>query len=439
MTMSAARGIAGVVTALYLAAEGFSALDLGILFLCVTATSAVMASLIGLLSDRVGRKPFLIAIPMLAASAAAMYAFDRAPWVLFVFAALGTFGRGAGAGGGSVGPYQPAESALLAESAPGSVRSAVFGRAAFASSLGALFGGLLAALAHPHAHLTAAAATSVYRPAFLAASVLAAGAGLMALGLRERREPGAKGQRRNRIHWPRRSWPMLWRFWVTNGVNGFAIGMIGPFMSYWLYLRYAATPAEIGLLFAAVNLGSLVSTLAAAGIGRRFGTLTAIVAVRAITGVLLVPMVLAPTFWLAGGIYFLRMLAQRVGLPLRQSFTQDVADPGERASMAALSTLSAQGTMAVSQVLAGYLFAEVSLAAPFEVGAVFQCINAGLYAVLFGRPRRKGRAAPLGEPRPANDESSLVAAGPRDGYGQEEGAPGRGEPPRVEETRLGPG
>ncbi len=409
ISMSAARGIAGVVTALYLAAEGFSAVQLGVLFLCVTVVSAVMAAVIGLMSDRWGRKLFLVSIPMLAALAAAVYAFDRSPVVLFVFAALGTFGRGAGAGGGSVGPYQPAESALVAESAPGSARTAAFGRIGFASSLGALCGGLLAALAQTHGHLTPASATAVYRPAFLAAAVLAAVAGLMAIGLHEARRVRAPAHGRNRIRWPRKSWPVLWRFWVTNGVNGFAIGMFGPFVSYWLYLRYGATPAEIGLLFAVVNLGSLVSTLSAAGIGNRFGTVTAIVVVRAVTGVLLVPMVLAPTFWLAAVIYFIRMVAQRVGLPLRQSFTQEVADPGERASLAALSNLPAQGTMAGSQVLAGYLFDEVSLAAPFEVAAVFQCLNAVLYAFLFGRPRR----ARAGSPEPA-----MSAVDPQLEYGE---------------------
>jgi predicted MFS family arabinose efflux permease len=170
---------------------------------------------------------------------------------------------------------------------------------------------------------------------------------------------------------------------VANGVNGLAIGMIGPFMSYWLSRRYDVGPAPIGLLFALINLGSLASTLAAAGVGRRMGTVRTIAVVRAIGGVLLVPMVLAPSFWLAGAIYFVRMLAQRVGLPLRQSFVQDLAHPDERASMAALSNVPAQATMAGSQALAGYLFDEVSLAAPFELAAVFQCLNAVLYAVLF--------------------------------------------------------
>jgi MFS family permease len=415
-TMSAARAIAGVVTALYLADEGFSAFELGLLFLCVTLVSAVMASGIGMVSDRIGRKPFLVVIPMLAAASAAVYAYSPLPLVLFVFAALGSFGRGAGAGGGSVGPYQPAESALVAEAVPGAHRAAAFGRLAFSSSLGALLGGLLAGLAHPSHHMTHAAATQAYRPAFLAAAVLAAAAAAIALFLSEQRRTDrpAAGAGRRRIKWPRSSWPALWRFWVTNGTNGLAIGLLGPFVSYWLFRRYGASPEQIGVLFAIVNLGSLVSTLSAAGIARRFGTVPAIVIVRAIGGVLLVPMVLAPSFWIAGVIYFVRMLAQRVGLPLRQSFTQDMADPDERASLAALSNLPAQATMAGSQVLAGYLFEEVSLSAPFELSAVLQLVNAVAYGTLFGwfAPRRKSGTPPGAPERPEQHVGSATGGSP---------------------------
>lgn len=412
LAMSVSRAVAGVVTALYLAAEGFSGLELGLLFLCVTVLSAAFSTGIGVVSDRVGRKRFLVAVPFLTAVAALVFAFTGAAPVLFVFASLGSLGRGQGAGANNVGPYQPAESALVAEVVPSDSRAAAFGRLAFVSSLGALVGGLLAGLASAGPHVTGAAATSAYRPAFLAAALFAAVAGILALGINEasgsrvpdpsRRadatdgsEPGAGSRpgidhRAGHFRWPRNSWPVLWRFWLTNGTNGLAIGMIGPFVSYWLFRRYGATPGTIGLLFALVNAGSLVSTLVAAGIARRLGTVKVISAVRALTGVLLVPMALAPTFWAAGAVFFVRMLIQRVGLPLRQSFTQDMADPEERASLAALSNLPAQGTMAGSQVLAGYLFDEVSLAAPFELAAVVQCVNAALYPILFAwRPPRR--------------------------------------------------
>jgi MFS family permease len=442
--MSVARAISGVVTALYLAADGFSALAIGALFLVVTVASAVISTAVGMTSDRVGRKPYLVAVPLLAAVSAGVFALSRDPVLLFVFAALGSFGRGQGAGGGTVGPYQPAESAFVADGVPPSARAAAFGRLAFVSAAGAIAGSLLAGLAHGHRRMPAPTAIASYRPAFVAAALLAAVAAIAALWLREpggRRKwghlpasaatsdrpapsplggadpapprtaapptrprtylagPGngppftATARRASPptpISWPRRSWPALWRLWVTNGTNGLGIGLLGPFLSYWLGRRYGATPATIGLLFALVNLGSLVTTLTAAGVGRRLGTVRAIAAARAIGGLLTIPMVLAPTFWLAGAVFFVRMMAQRTGMPLRQSFTQDLAHPAERSSVAALSLLPAQATMAASQVLAGYLFDEVGLAAPFELSAVFQLANSALYGLLFGLAKPRG-------------------------------------------------
>jgi MFS family permease len=412
LAMSGARAIAGVVTALYLARLGFSGFRIGLVFLGVALASAAMSTVIGFASDRIGRKPFLVAIPLLAALAALGFGFSRTPAVLFVLAALGSFGRGAGAGGGSVGPYQPAESAFIAEAVPAADRSAAFGRLSVASSLGALAGGLLAGLARPAARLSPVGVTAAYRPAFLAAAALAGLAGLVALGLREPRQLPSrpKGRRiAETFRWPRRSWPALWRLWITNGTNGLAIGAFGPFVAYWLHRRYGVGPATVGELFAAVNFATLVSGFLAAGAARRFGTVRAIVAVRAITAVLLVPMVEAPSFLIAGAVFLVRMLIQRIGLPLRQSYTQDLAHPDERASMAALSNLPAQATMAGSQVLAGYLFDEVSLASPFEVAAFFQAANAALYWLLFERFSPK---------RHVLDQGAAAVTAPQGGLGE---------------------
>ena len=407
--MSAARAIAGVVTALYLAAEGFSAVRLGLLFLGVALSSAVLSAAIGLLSDAIGRKFFLVVVPLLATAASCVFAARRAATLLFVFAALGSFGRGAGAGAGNVGPYQPAESAFIAEIVPAARRTDAFGFVAFASSLGALAGGLLAGLARP-GHLQGPAAMHAYRPAFLAAAVLSALAGVLALWLSEPRRAPHHNQRLRPL-FPRRSWKVLWRFWITNGLNGVAIGMFGPFVSYWFHRRFGASPAEIGVLFAVVNLATLASALVAASVGRRFGTVSAIVGVRFFQGLLLVPMALSPTFWVAGAVYLLRMVVQRVGLPLRQSFTQEVADPDERARLAALSSLPAQGTQAGSQVLAGYLFDEVALAAPLLVAGIVQTLNAGAYAALFGTSSAPQAVTPdRRDPAPASAPSPPGAA-----------------------------
>ena len=399
LSMSAMRALAGIVTPIYLALIGFNAVALGWLFVVVAVTSAILSSTVGLLSDRIGRKPFLIALPLLAALAGVMFAVTRDVPLLFVFAALGSFGRGAGAGAGMIGPYQPAEQALLAEAAPPRARNDVFGRVAFFSSLGALIGGgPLATLPDllPRLRMGGADGLAGYRIAFLAMAVLAVIAALLVVPIADRRPPrpahtqsapatGARGRWNPLRGVSPTSWPILLRLWATNSVNGLAVGFFGPFITYWFYRRYGAGTATVGALYTIINLAALASNLYAPRLAKRMGLVRAIVWGRALQAILMVPMVLAPTFWLAGALYLLRMQAQRIALPLRQSYTMAVVPPQERGTVGALSNLPMQVTSAVSPGIAGYIFDNISLSLPFEIGAVLQAVNAFMFYYFFHR------------------------------------------------------
>lgn len=376
--MSSSRALAGVVTPVYLALLGFSGLKLGLLFLCVAVASAVMSSVIGVASDRIGRRPFLIILPLAAGLAGVVFSLTSETVLLFIAASIGTFGRGAGAGAGAVGPYQPAESALVTELSTPSQRNTVFTRLAVISSLGAIAGGLFA-LVTGAGHPSASQALSLFRPAFLIAAALAIVAGLLALWIREPARIRAEHDKHQRVHFPSRSRALLYRLWITNGVNGLAIGMIGPFVAYWFYRRFDVGAGMIGVLFAVINLVSAFTTLSASGFARRYGLVRTVTFVRSVQAVLLVPMVLAPTFEIAGALYLLRMIVQRIGMPLRQSYVLAMADPAERASVTALSNLPSQFAMAASPTLSGYIFDEVSLSLPFELAAALQLCNTALF------------------------------------------------------------
>jgi MFS family permease len=315
--------------------------------------------------------------------------------LIFIFAALGSFGRGAGAGAGTVGPYQPAEQALLADAVSARHRNSLFGRIAFASSLGALIGsgpltvlpGVLGRFGLPVAH-----GLAPYRFSFVVLAALAVLAGLLAIPVREARPardpvPAApvSGRRWRRPHLrlSAKTRPILYRLWATNTVNGLAVGFFGPFITYWFFRRYGAGADVVGPLFAVINLAAMVSNLMAARFAAWLGVVRAITVSRALQAVLIVPMVLAPTFWLAGAFYLLRMLAQRMGLPLRQSYVMGVVAPEERGSVAALSNLPSQAASAVSPTAAGYLFDHVALALPFEIGALLQAVNTVMFFVFF--------------------------------------------------------
>jgi MFS family permease len=424
--MSAMRALAGIVTPIYLALIGFNGVSLGWLFVAVAITSALLTSVVGLLSDRIGRKPFLIALPLLAASAGIIYAITRDVPLLFLFAALGSFGRGAGAGGGSIGPYQPAEQALLAEAAPPRARNDVFGRMAFFSSLGALLGGgPLATLPDllPHLHLGGADGMAGYRAAFIAMAALATIAGLLVIPIANLRPArparGAhaattttSGRSRNPL---RRispiSWPILLRLWMTNSVNGLAIGFFGPFITYWFFRRYGAGTAEVGALYTAVNLAALAANLYAPRLAARLGLVRAIFWGRILQALLLAPMALAPTFWLAGALYLLRMQAQRMALPLRQSYVMAVVPSEERGTVSALSNLPSQVTSALTPGLAGYIFDNISLELPFEIGAALQAVNAFLFYFFFHALRPPDeRAAPTAPSAPGDEAGDETEA-----------------------------
>jgi MFS family permease len=408
--MSASRALAGVVVPIYLALIGFNAVELGALFVAVALMSAVLSALVGFTSDRIGRKPFLIILPLCAAGAAVVFALTRDVLLIFLFAALGSFGRGAGAGAGMIGPYQPAEQAMLADAVPHRARNTLFGLLGFMSSLGALIGGgPLAALPDALPLLGLARGLASYQVTFLVLAGLAAIAGLLAVPIANSR-PAPRPKNVPQRHISRTTWPLIIRLWITNSVNGLAVGFFGPFITYWFFVRFGAGPGLIGALYSIINLGALVSNLFAAPVARRLGLVRTIVIGRSLQAILMIPMVLAPTFWVAGAWYFVRMLAQRMALPLRQSYVMGMAPPAERGIVGALSNLPTQATSAISPGVAGAIFNSDMLALPFEIGAALQGLNALLFFLFFRHMQPPEERQRVGQGHPAPEATGGLGA-----------------------------
>ena len=69
--------------------------------------------------------------------------------------------------------------------------------------------------------------------------------------------------------------------------------------------------------------------------------------------VLIIPVILAPSFVVSGGFCLVPVLVQRIGLPLRQSYPVGLADLAERGGGAALSNVPSQRAMSVSPLVTG--------------------------------------------------------------------------------------
>ena len=393
ITMSASRALAAVLVPIYFALLGLKGTQLGLIFFGVAIVSTLISTLSGMTSDRIGRKPFLIFIPLLASIAAVAFILTTNIYLLALFSMLGSFGRGAGAGAGQIGPYQPVESALAVESVESSKRNQVFGRLAFASSIGALIGSAIA-ITFPTQHHLVLHSLGMFKIGFLITAIGPLFSSTLAVFIKDTHQTNKQtstetarrslnGSNKPKFQLPKNSMWLLKRLFITNGINGLAVGMFGPFVTYWLYVKFGASVSSIGVLYTLVNIATLPSTLSAAPIAKKLGLVKTVTLVRTIQALLLIPMVLAPTYAIAGGIYLVRMVFQRIGMPLRQSYVVAMADKDERATVTALSNIPSQTANAIGPAFAGYLFDNVSLDLPFMLAAIFQLLNSGLYWIFF--------------------------------------------------------
>ena len=109
------------------------------------------------------------------------------------------------------------------------------------------------------------------------------------------------------------------------------------------------------------------------------GVVRTVVTVRLLSAALLGVIPLMPSFALAGATYLVRMLANAVSVPVRQSYVMGIVRPEERSRMAALPNLPARVVALAGPALAGGMLRTWWIGVPLEVACSLQLVYAGLY------------------------------------------------------------
>jgi MFS family permease len=379
MAARAARSVGqGALVAaftLYLHALGWSAPEIGATLSAALVVGAVLTLTVGPLSDRRGRRSFLLVYEALQA-AAALFALATAwPPALVGAAIVGGFGRGAN---GSAGPFAPLEQAWLAQALPPGRRGTVFSVNAAIGfggmALGALLAGGVKLLIGPLGEVLA------YRPLFLLSLAGSVAAFALIASLQEpelqpaapaAEEPGRQGENR-----------MLLRLVIANTLNGLGIGMIAPLIAYWFALRFQHGPGTIGPALAASFVLGALGAGVAGRLARRFGLIRPVVAMRGIGLLLLMAVPLMPAFSLATALYALRAGFNQGTAGVRQALVVGLTR-NRRGLAASLQNVSIQIPRAVGPLVAGLMLHAGMLRAPFFVAAGFQAAYLVLYARFF--------------------------------------------------------
>lgn len=391
---SIGQGALVAMFTLYLHTLGWSAPQIGAVLSAAMLLGAALTMLIGPLSDRLGRRPFLLGYEAVAMACAAAALLSSSPWLLAPAAVVGSFGRGAN---GAAGPFGPLEQAWLAHGVAPAQRAAVFSLNSTLGMLGMALGALLGAA--PHWLLGWLPTHWAYRAVFvlpLAGSAIGfvllrqardaprAVAATDAAPARAARAETAPVARSTPLAQRQRENALLLRLALANSLNGLGIGMVAPLMAYWYLLRFGHGPGSIGpALAASFALAALGSVLASA-LAHRIGVVSAVVIMRAVGLALLLATPFTPLFWLAAMLWALRAAFNQGTIGVRQALTVSLTDASRRGLAATVNNVSVQIPRAIGPFIAGLLLHQGWLVAPFVLAAALQAGYLLLYRRFFG-------------------------------------------------------
>src|SRR5579859_7956438 len=140
---SVAQGALVADLSLYLHALGWSGLAIALSFTAAAFAAAVLSLIIGRLSDRFRRKPFLMGYECLMVLCGLTPLLTTATAPMAAAIVVGGFGRGLN---GAAGPFGPAEQAWLAEAVPPAERPRLYSINNALGFIGMAAGALLATL-----------------------------------------------------------------------------------------------------------------------------------------------------------------------------------------------------------------------------------------------------------------------------------------------------
>jgi len=383
-----AYGYLSVVLGVYLDRLGLDPTRIGIVLTAAIAGSAVMTVGWSLFADRYGRRRTISTMAVLMMVGGIAFALTDSFAVLVLAGFTGTIS----ATNSEVGVFQTVDQAMLPQTAADARRTWLFAvyntLATFGGALGALFAasvGLFERLGLNGA--------DAYRPLFVLYALVGLSNLALFAGLTDRLELAkVHGERRLLgIHRSRRTVAKLATLF---GLDAFAGALVvQSLVAYWFFIRWGLDPAQLAVLFFAVNVLSGLSLLAAGWLAARFGLLNTMVFTHLPSNVLLMLVPLMPSAGLAVALFLMRMSISQMDVPTRQSYTMAVVDPDERTATAGLTNVARTASSAFSPLVTGIAFAAGSFALPFLLAGALKIAYDGLiYATFRGvRPPEERR------------------------------------------------
>ena len=401
---SLAQGAYGVIQGLYILAMGFDESVLGTILSARMLAGAVGAIPAGMLSDRIGRKPVLVAAGLLTTVGYLGMAVSSSAGLMILFSCI-------------VGIAQVCQSTsgapLLAESSTAEDRARLFGvnfsLSMGVNMLGSLLGGIL-----PR-QLASMGSIGAFKVSLAVFSVVTFIGVLPAIKLVEARgnhdevsvssggsqsEEGARSERKQRnwrgelagevrelINTARER--DVQNLLVYNVFIGFGAGLVIPFFNVFLSNKLQVDTAVVGLILSLSQGATALAGLMSPVLARRYGKVATVVGTQMASIPFLLMIALPPSIYVVGTALFMRSALMNMSNPIASNFSMEIIDLSKRGKMSSLMRISDSAARAFSAAAAGYIMSRWSYEAPYFVTSAFYLLASIVYWRAFrGREKR---------------------------------------------------
>jgi len=375
LSMSSRRismGFLQVVRAIYFALLGFTPVEIGLLLSLATFVSALHHITFGWLSDRFGRKVFLVLGGIFATMRMVIFALSHDFWMLALGQGIGAMGEGAGAG-------QPVVSGYIADKVDVRSRASVFSTLAVTSALAATVGSLLAGLPTYFQVVLGLDMIAAHSLLFWIGAAGGFTSLLFIMPLKDVKPERYAEKAVSDVATRRRSWDMIAKFSLIRSTSGLGWGLIESLLPLYFFIRFDVGGEFLGPIYALARFISMFSYMLIPWFVHRYGDVPTIVASRLTSAFLAVALSLASSLPMAVVVLVVFRVNMAFTMPIRQTIATGIVSPEEIATAIGVSNFARMSLRTIAPIAAGYMFEAMSLSMPFLTGAVLLIANGLLY------------------------------------------------------------
>jgi MFS family permease len=367
---SMSTGTLGVVLAVYLSRNGFSATWIGAVIAAGLAGSAVATALISYRVHVLGSRGSLILLAVFSAFGGIVLIFIHSPLWLVILGFIAMLN--------GMGTDRSAAFAIEQAAIPNFVTDkqrtwALSWYNVVLDSGGAIgaLGGALPVVIERSAGIDLAVA---YRWVFAGYSLANLGAAALYLFLTEaievRKTSGAPVSEITK-HTKTIVRRISALFALDAGGGGF---LADALLAYWFFQRFGMDERSLGLLFFVVRILNATSHLGAAWLAGKIGLVNTMVFTHLPSSLFLLAVPLAPSFPIAAALLLAREALVEMDVPTRQSYIAAMVQPHERVYASGITNLTRTMSWAVTSSAAGVLMQYVAFSAPLVAGGGMKVI-----------------------------------------------------------------